>query len=55
VLAVPARYLPQTLAPVCHVTRLGKNDLMLLASGLYISGGLIGLILLVIIIVLVLR
>lgn len=55
VLAVPARYIPQTLDPVCHVTRLGNSDPMLIASGLYISGGLIGLILLIIIIVLVLR
>jgi hypothetical protein len=34
---------------------LGNTDGMLLASGIYISGGLIGLILLIVIIVLILR
>jgi hypothetical protein len=41
--------------PVCGVTRSGNTVAMLLASGIYISGGLIGLILLIVIIVLVLR
>ena len=40
---------------VCGVTQLGNAITMLLASGIYISGGLIGLILLIVIIVLVLR
>jgi hypothetical protein len=41
--------------PVCGVAHLGNPVTMLLASGIYISGGLIGLILLIVIIVLVLR
>ena len=34
---------------------MGSPDRMLLASGIYIGGGLIGLILLIVIIVLILR
>ena len=40
---------------VYRVTRLGNPGCMLLASGIYIGGGLIGLILLIVIIVLILR
>jgi hypothetical protein len=40
---------------VCRVTRVGRRALMLLASGLYISGGLILVILIVVIVVLLLR
>jgi hypothetical protein len=41
--------------PVCRVTPMGTPGCMLLASGIYIGGGLIGLILLIVIIVLILR
>jgi hypothetical protein len=41
--------------PVCRITPMGKPCCMLLASGIYIGGGLIGLILLIVIIVLILR
>ncbi|MEP7203595.1 MAG: hypothetical protein ABI894_13355 [Ilumatobacteraceae bacterium] len=40
---------------VCDVTQLGNGVCMLLASGIFISGGLIGLVLLIVIIVLILR
>jgi hypothetical protein len=40
---------------VCRVTPMGNPRCMLLASGIYIGGGLIGLILLIVIIVLILR
>jgi hypothetical protein len=40
---------------VCRVTPMGTPGCMLLASGIYIGGGLIGLILLIVIIVLILR
>ena len=42
-------------ADVCHQLTSGTTSIMLLASGIYISGGLIGLILLIVIIVLILR
>ena len=40
---------------VCHHCGPGTTTDMLLASGIYIGGGLIGLILLIVIIVLILR
>jgi hypothetical protein len=40
---------------VCHHLEPGITEDMLLASGIYISGGLIGLVLLIVIIVLILR
>ena len=40
---------------VCGPVARGTNKIMLLASGIYVSGGLIGLILLIVIIVLILR
>ena len=40
---------------VCRQLASGITRIMLLASGIYISGGLIGLILLIVIIVLILR
>ena len=40
---------------VCPQLASGITSIMLLASGIYISGGLIGLILLIVIIVLILR
>jgi hypothetical protein len=45
---------PQQIT-VCRVTPMGSPCCMLLASGIYIGGGLIGLILLIVIIVLILR
>jgi hypothetical protein len=40
---------------VCRVRPMGNPGCMLIASGIYIGGGLIGLILLIVIIVLILR
>ena len=40
---------------VCRHLAPGTTSIMLLASGIFISGGLIGLILLIVIIVLILR
>jgi hypothetical protein len=42
-------------ARVCHVAHRGISQAMLLASGIYISGGVLALILIIVILVLVLR
>ena len=43
------------LRPPFDSAQLGYQEGMLLASGIYISGGLLGLVLLIVIIVLILR
>jgi hypothetical protein len=52
---VPLATIRQTGIPVCDPHSMGTPHFMLLASGIYISGGLIGLVLLIVIIVLILR